>query len=243
MRRIRRSTYSLTARLATTLAAARDFIARMLDTVPTPLLWRSWNARRVGRAFDVKYGTDTQTHVGVEALGIDRRLARHAVHYEPSTIPKIRRALRQLRIRHGDYSFIDVGSGKGIVSLLAAQYPFRRVIGIEISAVLHHTAEKNLALYRASCTLRAPVHFVNVNALDYDVTHENQVVYLYNPFDATFLKAFLDRLRPRTDSADVVVVYVNPVHKETLASVATREVLFEDGTLVIYRLRRSDQSI
>jgi SAM-dependent methyltransferase len=208
----------------------------MLDRLPLPLFWRSWNARRLGCAFDRQYGTDTQTHVSVSALGIAHELASHAVHYEPSAIPKIKRALRQLRIRHEEYSFIDVGSGKGLVSLLAAGFPFRRVVGVEASQILHETAQRNLEVYCVRCVLRAPVHFVNANALDYEFANGNHVVYLYNPFDAVFLGAYLDRLGPLADSAEVVVVYVNPAHRGVLIARAAGRVLFEDRTLLVCRL-------
>lgn len=38
--------------------------------------------------------------------------------------------------------FLDVGSDPGIVQ--AARYPFRRIIGVEISQTLHRIAQENL---------------------------------------------------------------------------------------------------
>ena len=36
-----------------------------------------------------------------------------------------------------------MGSGKGRVLLLASEYPYKKIIGVEISNRLHHIAEKN----------------------------------------------------------------------------------------------------
>jgi hypothetical protein len=109
-------------------------------------------------------------------------------------------------------------------------------VGVEASPGLHETAERNLELYRARVVLRAPVHFVNANALDYELPNGNHVVYLYNPFDAVFLGAYLDRLGSLADSADVVMAYVNPAHRGVLIARAAGGVLFEDRTLLVCRL-------
>lgn len=38
--------------------------------------------------------------------------------------------------------------GKGRVLLLASEFPFQQVIGVEIDPRLHHIAQKNIAAYR-----------------------------------------------------------------------------------------------
>jgi SAM-dependent methyltransferase len=200
--------------------------------VPTPLAWRSWTSRRRGAAFDRQYGTDTQARVPIESLGMEAGVAEHAVQYEPSSLPKIERALRRLPIRHGDYCFVDIGAGKGLASLIAARYPFRRVVGVEVSASLCRIAESNLKLYAGRENLRAPVEFLNLNALDYRFSDDPQVVYMYNPFDETVLARFVANLLARPARSDFVA-YVNPVHKGPLESAFIP--VFDDSTIAIYR--------
>jgi SAM-dependent methyltransferase len=217
------------------LDRARELFAGLADRLPMSVAWRSWVARRRGAAFDRRYGTDTQTHVAVEALGIDAALARHAVHYEPSALPKIERAMRQLPIRHDSYSFIDIGAGKGLAALVASRYPFRRVIGVEASSALCGIARRNLALYERHGHMRAPVEFLNLDALEYRFPDEPLVVYLYNPFDEHLLARLIGALLARRESKDYVV-YVNPVHR-FLFEASALEAVSDERALAIYRHR------
>jgi hypothetical protein len=46
------------------------------------------------------------------------------------------------------YTFIDMGSGKGRMLLLAAEPPFRRIIGVEFASDLDALARSNVKTYR-----------------------------------------------------------------------------------------------
>jgi SAM-dependent methyltransferase len=212
-----------------------DALLGMLDRIPTPVAWRSRRARRVGAAFDSRYGTDTQAHVEVGALGVDRAIALHAVRYEPSAIPKVRCALRHLGVRPEAFEFVDVGSGKGLVPLLAARLPFRRVVGLEASAELVRIAERNLEIYSAQETLRAPVAFANVDALEYEYDDRDRVVYLYNPFDEATLRRLVSRLLQAAPSSALLVVYVNPVHRHVIDETGAFRTPFENASLAVFR--------
>ena len=68
-------------------------------------------------------------------------------------------AIEPLRFKHvlaafdmalEDYTFIDFGSGKGRALLLASEYPFKRIVGLEFSPELHAIAEQNIQRYRLS---------------------------------------------------------------------------------------------
>jgi hypothetical protein len=41
-----------------------------------------------------------------------------------------------------DFTFIDIGSGKGRVLLMASDYAFRRILGVELLPALHHIAQE-----------------------------------------------------------------------------------------------------
>lgn len=210
-----------------------DAVLRVFDRFRAPRELRSWNARRLGRSFDRRYGTDTQDVVDVSALAVQEEIGRHAVRYEPSTLPKIRRSLRHLGVRHEDFDFFDFGSGKGLVALVAARYPFHRVVGVEASAALCHIAERNLALYSAKVSLVAPVEFIHADALAFASAAAHQVIYLYNPFDAEVLRPLVARLLSTQSIREMVVAYVNPVHRGVFAETRAFETRFDDGTLLV----------
>jgi len=54
-------------------------------------------------------------------------------------------AIEGLDVDHANFTFIDFGSGKGRVLLLAARYPFKEVVGIEFSKELNDIALLNSA--------------------------------------------------------------------------------------------------
>jgi len=69
--------------------------------------------------------------------------------YAPVRVANARAALRALPV--GDfsqYSFIDMGSGKARMLFVAAELPFRRVIGVEFDRKLHAAAKENIARWR-----------------------------------------------------------------------------------------------
>ena len=53
------------------------------------------------------------------------------------------------------YTFVDLGAGMGRAMLLAAAYPFRAVVGVELHPTLARIARRNLALWRAAGRSRA----------------------------------------------------------------------------------------
>jgi hypothetical protein len=217
----------------------QSFVLPLVD----PAFWRAHRAVREARAFDRRYATDTVRRLPVEAMrNVPTDLARHAVHYEASAIPKFRRAMRVVRRTLGpllpQYSFVDVGSGKGLVVMLAARHAFRQVVGVEMAAELHTTAEQNCGRFLAAGGDLAPMLLVQDDALRCEFPTGHLVVYLYNPFDAVLLGRFLDRLEQvGADGREIVLVYVNPLHREQLEQAGRYEALFADATLCVYRRR------
>jgi Histone methylation protein DOT1 len=96
--------------------------------------------------FDKIHGTETS---GIREIGTldcaDLQIARFAVRYHPSSSEWIRTQLEQLALQHEKFTFVDFGSGKGRVILIAAAFPFKEVVGVELSHELHQIALRNIA--------------------------------------------------------------------------------------------------
>src|SRR5688572_23182425 len=73
-----------------------------------------------------------------------RTFRRGGVLHEPSPAAEVRRIIEGLGIPFEQTVFVDVGSGAGRVVLLAAEYPFKRVVGVELAPSLHALAEANI---------------------------------------------------------------------------------------------------
>lgn len=212
-----------------------------LASLASPAFWRAQIARRKALAFDRRYGVDTRMKVPVEEMqDVDATLARHAVHYEASTIPKFERAMNVIRRRLGPalngFTFIDVGSGKGLVVMLAARLPFRAVIGVEMTPELHRIAQANIRLFEQRAKFGAPVQLACMNALEFPLPASDLIAYLYNPFDEDLTQRFVQRLEAAAceHKSRLLVAYINPVHRRVFAARARFSPLLDDPALVVY---------
>lgn len=164
--------------------------------------------------YDRRYGVSTADFADLAEFGLDHP---ERVYYSPAHWGTLRRALPPGEVGEDDV-FLDLGSGKGRMALEAAsRYPFRRVIGVELSAELTEVARANLASTRLR--LRAgSVEFVHGDALEYVIPADVSVVFLNNPFRGRTFAAAMDRLIASADRHPrrIRVVYFNPVEEASL---------------------------
>src|SRR5262249_11762304 len=120
-------------------------------------------------------------------------------------------------IDHSSYSFIDIGSGKGRVLLVAAEFPFRRVVGLEIGRELHEVAARNLGSDRLADRRQCrDVTSVWADATGVVYPDGDLVIFLNNPFPIPLLNRFLENLRAACATAprDILVVYMGYLRPE-----------------------------
>ncbi len=151
-----------------------------------------------------------------EQLDIKDTLSREITWYVATPIDGFRAVMRYLEMDFRNYTFIDVGSGMGRVVLLASQYPFHTVIGIELSKDLHEVAVKNLKRYRNTRRSQQPIQLVCADILHFDFPPGDKLIFLFNPFGAKMVWSLLEKLREsiETDNSNAVVVYFNDVHAD-----------------------------
>ena len=166
----------------------------------------------IDERFDQAHGIDTGGIVRVDALGVTGENVQHAVQYQPVFPEPVNEVMKQLPVDGGKFIFVDFGSGKGRALLLASEFPFRRIVGIEFSRQLHQTAEANWRKYRSRTQKCKTIELLCVDAVTYDIPPVPTVFFLYNPFREVVMKKVADRIHkslqqvPRT----VFVVYFNP---------------------------------
>jgi hypothetical protein len=159
-------------------------------------------------AVDEQYGTDTAESVKLHHLDIRSPNYRDAIYYRATNFSTLVEILERLAVRHEDYTFIDYGSGKGLVLLKAAGYPFKKVIGVEFARELHETAGRNVERYPAQLR-RCEIELIHTDAVTFTPPAGNLILYFYEPFEAPVTRQVIARLRnlPR-EKRDVVVAYV-----------------------------------
>jgi len=130
--------------------------------------------------------------------------------------------LAQLPIDPGGYTFVDLGSGKGRVVLLASRHGFGSVIGVEASAFLHQIACGNLrAWVRAGHDTRG-IGLQRGDAGAYELPDVPCVLYLFNPFrERTVARVLLQvKWSLQRCPRDLWLLYYNPQFGYQLESAA-----------------------
>ncbi|MDP7420063.1 MAG: hypothetical protein QF483_09280 [Gammaproteobacteria bacterium] len=146
------------------------------------------------KSYDRQHETDTGGMVPTSELDIEDEATKWQSNlYLGSPARVTRHLVRSLDISCADYSFIDYGSGKGRALFVAAEFPFKKVIGVEISQALHRVAETNLAKFRGKTS--SEIELWRGNALDYELPSGNLVLHLYHPFGPDVLKLVLEHIQ------------------------------------------------
>jgi SAM-dependent methyltransferase len=163
---------------------------------------------------DSLLGVDTGGFLEARTL----RLASPDAHgFAPSPWFTLCRILPRSEVADEDV-FLDIGAGKGRMVLSAALwYPFRRVIGIELSPDLAGSARRNLDRV-APRLRRRDVEIVEGDASVIPIADDVTIIYAYDPFEGQLftqlivqMLASLDR-RPRR----LRLIYRTPLRETEL---------------------------
>jgi SAM-dependent methyltransferase len=90
-----------------------------------------------------------------------------------------------------EFNFLDVGAGMGRAVLLAAELPFRQVLGVELNPTLARIARRNLTVWRATGRARAPMRVVCGDAVEFRLPPGPCLAFLFNPFGAPVMRRLL----------------------------------------------------
>jgi precorrin-6B methylase 2 len=157
---------------------------------------------------------DISGFVSLKELGL---AAPGRVPYSPSGPTALWRGLHGLTIRPDDV-FVDYGCGKGFVVLQAAvRYPFRKVVGVEISEDLTRIARENVA--RAQHRFKAgQVELVVADAENWPLPDETTHVYMYKPFSGELFETVLGHVLESLDRRPrrLIFIYANPEQEEAV---------------------------
>lgn len=197
--------------------ALAEFLRRV------PLLLRSFRAGRFEERqvalsrpavhpFDTQYGVDTSGLIWGERLAAAHPNRYWATGYYGISPSVFWQAMDRVNVQWGRFTFIDVGSGKGRALMLAQRYPFRRIIGLEISPDLVRISSNNVQRFQAAWGLPATVEIVPCDAADFALPLGPCVLFLYHPFARPVMTKFVQHLRAslREHPREMYLIYANP---------------------------------
>lgn len=204
--------------------------------------WLARGMLRETHPFDLRHGTDTGGLLYASDL-----VSGHA-HDEfnegyYATTPSLFRGLvarwvdllastsqgderRALRLE--DYAFVDLGCGKGRALLLASEYRFRTVTGLELHPGLCAVAEKNARRWLRRKRACGRISVLCADVLAAPIPDGPVVLFLFNSFSAEVVRGLMEQLteRSRGRSAPIDLLYVHPDQAAIVERAPGVEVLF-----------------
>ena len=187
--------------------------------------------------FDDKYGTDTKGRLPLSSLDIDSPDWIYGNFYQPTDPDVMTEILSHLEIKYEDFIFVDYGTGKGRVLLLASEFPFKQIIGIEFSRQLHLTAQKNINIYKSETQKCKDIESYCINATEYELLPYPSVIYCYNPFEEKIMKVVLDNIKRSIEiyPRAIYIAYSNPILDNLPIDYGFERNLKSDKNYNIYR--------
>jgi precorrin-6B methylase 2 len=154
-----------------------------------------FSAKVDDRNYDKRNSTDTASHILIPELEVsDAEARKHAMIYR--TLPErfIHYLISRLDINYQEYDFVDIGCGKGRVLLVASNFPFRSICGIDVSQTALKIAEKNVRTYRCADQKCFNIQIRNIDARYFEPRTANTVYYFFEPFHADTLDTVLTKI-------------------------------------------------
>ena len=169
--------------------------------------------------FDIEHGVDTSGLLFADQLVSGHPNDEHINAYwgtPPSGFHAIldqwQRSLTGTPNSIADFTFLDIGSGKGRAVMMASDHPFLGVIGVELNPMLTSIAEANLAKWNAVPHVCSDATVLNVDALAAPIPDSPTVLYLYNSFNLYVMLPLLERLHTLalTRTTPIDLIYAQP---------------------------------
>jgi SAM-dependent methyltransferase len=141
------------------------------------------------------FGVSSEGHIALRELVIDSENRTLGFDYVPSPGLLVDTLLFNIGGDLDRFSFVDFGSGKGRVLLVASHYPFLEVVGVEFSRALHEIAEDNIRKYQSPTRRCQNVRSVCADAATFALPEHDCVLYFNNPFAAPVFADVLGNIR------------------------------------------------
>jgi len=219
-------------------------VQRILAAVQRRGFWgvpRIALARVMDYAFDLHYGVQTVSWTVLDALTIASENKQRGVAYQPTLARPLRRVLPYLTpMLPAERILVDFGCGKGRVLLIASEFGFHEVRGVEFSPALCALARHNCAIYGQRTASKTRYQVIEADVVNYPIGEQENVFFMFNPFDAVVIKKVLANIATSLQQhlRKILMVYHYPVHsrliKEQGCFKKLREFTFWDGDFSVY---------
>jgi SAM-dependent methyltransferase len=175
------------------------------------------------RCYEFRYRLDTLSTAKLDRLTIHAGDRTRGFYYEGTRVLPLRRLFAEFhKLVPADAAFVDLGCGKGKVLLVAAEKGIAKIRGVEFAHELCEVARANWAAYEARKRPPCTVEVIENDAAAYRFQRDEQLFFLFNPFDEIVLDRVLVNLslsiaqRPRR--AYVAVAHLSERYRRVFAA-------------------------
>ena len=185
-------------------------------------------ARKVAvHPFDLAHGTETSGLLAGKVIARGTNTAPEDLTAYYGIAPSILRAVLDLWLQKlhplapiERTVFVDVGAGKGRAMLVASQYPFLRVEGVELNPKLAEIARRNIAIWQSTqqSTMLSPLVLHEADATRNTLPREPILAHLFHPFEDRLLRRFLRHVEKdlSANPRPFDLLYINAEHDSLL---------------------------
>jgi SAM-dependent methyltransferase len=198
--------------------------------------------RRRSRFGDIDYDCDHAVDTTWARLPVSVRLREVFSErlYQPTVEEEFSAIMQHLAVVDLEaFTFIDLGSGKGRALLLAAMYPFARIVGVEVQPELDAIACDNIARFHHPGQQCDEIESLCADAREYDFPLTNIVLYLFNPFPDYVLREVLTNLvvSARRSPRPIFVLYNAPFEKQEFERIPELRQYHATSQYQLYRIQ------
>lgn len=187
---------------------------RQLLALSWQFLRESLPDRRRQRYGDVEYDWEYRVDTTSATVGWRTRF-RGLLHstYQPVDAELFRAIMNSLPVEFPKFTFIDIGSGKGRALLLASEYPFERIIGVELLPELHRIAWENIHKFPSDLQRCSNIESVWGDATEFHFSQHPLVLFLFHPLpEADFRRVMMNLIASlRQFPRPVYLIYTHPL--------------------------------
>jgi predicted RNA methylase len=187
------------------------------------------------KIFDIKYKTKTTGIIELNSLKIGSENRGNGVRYEATNSLIFKNIFQKLARNFKNSVFVDFGAGKGRAIMMASDYYFKLLIGVEFSFELCQMAEQNIKKYSKKQQREINYKIINSDAVDFKIPNEADVFYFFNPFDEKIMNIIVDNIEASVKLCrrDILIIYINAIHKRVFETRGFKTLFFIENP--IYR--------
>jgi SAM-dependent methyltransferase len=198
-----------------------------------------YRSYRAVHPFDEHYGVETSGLIYDLPSGSPNDIHNNGYFaVAPSVFHGVLRAMQErFALDFQDFTFVDIGSGKGRALLLASDYPFRQIIGVELSPELDRIARANIARYTHSsggCLAGSSITCLHGDATEFAWPAGPLIVYMWNAFTRPVLEKLFENLQHSLlhQPRELYLIYMHPELESTLVALPWLERVWREEFLM-----------